>query len=255
MNVLTNTIRFICSLFIALLIFAAPDYTWAQNVRTAEMNARTEPYFRTVRIHTVKRDQIDAWESLMKERRDAEEAAGRQGRQVFQRLYGQTSTYLILTTLVEDPPAIEISPTWFTRLASTLNSSAVYLVQMYREHEVNLEWWLTRDTDLLYVRLRTNAANRTQDYHDWQTEKLYPMLKEAGVTARGGRVVLGGNIRTWVRFAIAENFESLYEPNPVIESRQFERMYAEGEEMVVAAEDLLYQYRGDLSFRRNANIR
>jgi hypothetical protein len=242
------------ALIISLLITSVPNLTWAQNVRTAEMNARTEPYHRTARIHVVKRDQIAAWESLMKERRVAEEAAGRIGRHVFQRMYGETSTFLILLTYAENPPEIDLSPTWGTRLASTIDSASLMLIEMYREHEVNLERWLTKSTDLLYVRLRTTAAGRTQDYHDWQTEKLYPMLKEGGETVRGGRLVLGGNTRTWVRFAIVDSFSSLGEPNPVLESRQFQRMYAEGEEMIVNSVDYLYQYRADLSFRRSRTI-
>lgn len=250
-----KTVGSLSLLTISLLLTTVPELVWAQNVRSDEMNARTEPYHRIARIHVVKRDQTAAWEGLMKERRDAEQAAERIGRHVFQRLYGQTSTYLILTTYAEDPPALDLSPTWGNRLASTLDSSSVYFMEMYREHEANLEWWLTKSTDLLYVRLRTTAAGRTQDYHDWQTNRLYPALEEAGVTIRGGRRILGGNVRTWVRFGIVDSFASLGESIPALETKEFQRIIAEGEEMVVNSEDLLYQYRADLSFRRNRTIK
>ncbi len=52
------------SLTIGLLLVSAPTLTLAQDA---------EPTWVNFRIHTVDRDQGAAWESLMKERRDAEE--------------------------------------------------------------------------------------------------------------------------------------------------------------------------------------
>ena len=231
------------SLLIGLLLVSAPTLALAQDTESAWANFR---------IHTVKRDQTAAWESLMKDRRDAEEAAGRPFRRVFQRIRGPENTYLILhldsAVGQTDLADIDLSSTWGDRINNTLDSSVLLTVQMFPELTANLDRWLTQDTDLVQVRIRTNAPGRTQDYHDWQANDLFPALAEAGVTIRGGRLYLGGSTRTWVRLSVVEDWASLRAPNPALESREFQQILAAGDEMIVATEDLMYQYRADLSF-------
>ena len=239
--------RSIGLLTIGLLLATAPTMALAQE--------DAGPAWVNFRIHTVKPDQTAAWESLMKERRDAEEAAGTPFRRVFQRVRGPQSTYLILhldgAVGQTDLPAVDISPTWGTRLNSTLASSTLLTVQMPPELTANEEGWLARDTDLLRVRIRTNAPGRTQDYYDWQANQLIPALSEAGVSIRTGRVSLGASDRTWVRLTAVGDWASVTETNPAFESPEFQRMIAAGDTMIVATEDLMYQYRADLSFPNN----
>ena len=64
---------FSCLLVAGLL--TAPPLTFAQD---------EGPAWLTFRIHTVKRDQTDAWEAIMKERREAEAAAGSPFLRVFE---------------------------------------------------------------------------------------------------------------------------------------------------------------------------
>ncbi len=230
-------------LTIGLLLVNAPTLTLAQDAEPAWVNFR---------IHTVERGQSAAWEGLMKERRDAEEAAGRPFRRVFQRIRGPENAYLILhldgAVGQTDIAEVDLSSTWGDRIDNTLESSVLLTVQMFPELTANLDRWLTQDTDLVQVRIRTNAPGRTQDYHDWQANELFPALAEAGVTIRGGRLYLGGSARTWVRLSIVEDWASLRATNPTFESREFQQMIAAGDEMIVATEDLMYQYRADLSF-------
>ncbi len=230
-------------LTIGLLLASVPTLTFAQDA---------EPTWVNFRIHTVKRDQAAAWESLMKERRDAEEAAGRPFMRVFQRIRGPQGTYLLIhpdgamgqTELAD----IDLSSTWGERINTTLDSSVLLTIQLFPELTANLDRWLTQETDLLQVRIRTTAPGRTQDYHDWQANQLFPALDEAGVTIRGGRLYLGGSTRTWVRLSIVEDWASLTEPDPVIESREFQRIIAAEDEMLAATEDLMYRYRAELSY-------
>ena len=231
------------SLIIGLLLVSAPTLALAQDA---------EPGYVNFRIHTVLRGQAAAWESIMRERRDAEDAAGRPFRRVFQRIRGPESTYLILhldaAVGQTELPAVDISPTWGERLNSTLDSSVLLTLQTYPELTANLDRWLTQDTDLMQVRIRTTAPGRAQDYHDWQANELFPALTDAGVTIRGFRVYLGGSTRTWVRLSVVEDWASLTEVSPIIESREFEGIIADEAEMLAATEDLLYQYRADLSY-------
>jgi hypothetical protein len=51
-----------------------------------------------------------------------------------------------------------------------------------------------------------------------------------------------------VRLSVVEDWASLTEVSPIIESREFEGIIADEAEMLAATEDLLYQYRADLSY-------
>ncbi len=242
---LTRTyVRALTTLFATGGLLATTTLTWAQDA--------AGPAYVTFRIHQVKPDQTAAWESLMKERRDAENAAGRPFRRVFQRIRGPGSGYLILHADANvgdiELADVDISPSWGERIGDTLDSTVVLTVQMYPELTANLDRWLTEDTDMMQLRIRTNAAGRTQEYHDWQANELIPALTEAGTSIRGGRVVLGGDNRTWVRMSIVEDWAALTETNPVFESRDFQRVITAGEEMTGASQNLLYRYRPDLSY-------
>lgn len=226
-----------------LLLSASPTVSFAQDAEPAWLNFR---------IHTVKRDQTAAWESAMRERRDAEEAAGVPFLRIFQRVRGPQGVYLILHLDGQvgqlDLPDVDISSSWGQRLNATIDASTILTVQMFGELTANLDRWLTEDTDMVQVRVRTAAPGRSQDYYDWQAEQLFPALTEAGVSIRGGRVFLGGSSRTFVRLSVVESWASLTEENPVITSRNFERIIAVEDEMLAATEDFMYRYRADLSF-------
>lgn len=244
MMLIRRRIKALTGLFaVGLLLTMPPTLNLAQD---------QVPAWLTFRIHTVKPDQTAAWEALMKERRDAEHAAGRPFRRVFQRIRGIGSGYLIqhLDGNVGEIELanVDISPTWGERLSNTLDSSVTLTVRMYPELTANLDRWLTRDTDMMFLRIRTSAPGRAQDYFDWQANQLFPALAEAGVSIRGGRIFLGQSDRTWVRLAIVEDWAALTETNPVLESRDFQRMIAADEELTVASENLLYRYRADLSY-------
>jgi hypothetical protein len=234
------------SLIIGLLITIAPTPSWAQD-------DNNEPFYVTVRLHTVKPDQTAAWESIMKERRDVEKAAGREFRRVFERIRGSGFGYLILHPDLNmgstDIAASEISPTWGDRLDKALASSTVLTLQDYPDISANLDRWLKKDTDLLRVRLRTTAPTDQQAYHDWQANELAPAHRKGGTVLRVGRVILGGNINTWVRMYVQSDWASIRTGNPVLDNDpEFPKMIARGNEMVVSSQNLLYQYRADLSF-------
>ena len=146
-----------------------------------------------------------------------------------------------------DLPDVDISPTWGARFNTTVDTSTILTVQMFPELTANLDRWLTEDTDMMQVRLRTAAAGRADDYYDWQANQLFPALSEAGVSIRGGRVYLGDSTRTFIRLSVVENWASLAEPDPVIQSRDFQRIIAAEDEMLAATVDLMYRYRPDLS--------
>ena len=94
------------------------------------------------------------------------------------------------------------------------------------------------------TRMRPSFSRRGEH----KANELFPALDEAGVTIRGGRLYLGGSSRQWVRLSVQEDWASLMEANPVLESRDFQRMLAAGEEMIVSTVDLMYRHRADLSF-------
>ena len=233
------------ALTICLLFTIAPLTTWAQ-----DDGGETE--YVTVRLHTVLPGQNAAWESLMKERRDAEEAAGRSFRRVFERIRGSGNGYLILhpdldmgtTDVVPD-----ISPTWGERLDSTVASSTVLTLQTYPEITANLDEWLKNDTDMLRVRLRTTAPGNRQAYHDWQAKELAPAIKKDGGILRGGRIILGGNSNTWVRMYIVKDWAQLSASGSNDTNTEFQKMIARGDAITTTKENYLFQYRADLSFR------
>ena len=105
--------------------------------------------------------------------------------------------------------------------------------------------------DLMRVRIRRNAPDRTQDYYEWQANQLLPALREAGVTGFFvNRVMLGDNNQTWMSFSNVESWDSM-ENNVLAESmgeRQAAQMIERGAAMLVQNEDLIMRYRPDLSF-------
>ena len=80
--------------------------------------------------------------------------------------------------------------------------------------------------------------------------ELTPALSQAGVTDfRAGRQVAGGNINSFVSFQYSDEFPG-GGPNvgEAVGQRDFERIIARGNSLVVSAEDYRYRYRADLSF-------
>jgi hypothetical protein len=112
------------------------------------------------------------------------------------------------------------------------------------------------ERDLVRVRIRRSAPDRSQDYYEWQLNQLLPALREAGVTGFFvNRVVLGGSNQTWVSFASIDNFAST-QTNVLAESmgeRQAAQMIQRGADMLVHTEDLIVRYRADLSFNNLDN--
>lgn len=233
-----------CLLTIASLLAFTPALSWAQD-------ADEESHLLTIRLHTVKPHERVAWESLMKERRDAEQAAGRVVRRVFERIRGPSDTFLIYhldTEMTEDIPPIDLSPTWGQRLDSTVESSSTMTVRMFPNISANLDNWLTNDAELMIVRLRTTPPSRRQDYHDWQANELAPFHEKAGIVFRGGRLELGGNINTWVRFYVVDDFAAMTATNPALDTDEFRRIRARGDAISTTNVNYLYRYRAELSF-------
>jgi hypothetical protein len=203
------------------------------------------PVYVHLRIVSVIPDKVTDFETLMKERTVAEEAAGIAFRHVFQRQRGPLGSYLIVSPGDgSNVPEVDLPPTWGPAIAATLTSHTVFTSQAYGGTIENGS--VAPPTEFMYARIRTVVAGSNSDYEDWQMNTLIPALREAGDTdVRVLRTVLGGNTRTWARLAFVDAMPTSAPPDP---DNNIGQLVQKSESMVATSIDYFYRFLDDLSF-------
>ena len=227
---------------VGLLVVVAQSWVSAQEQGGASILVRT---------HIVDRDQIAQYEGLMVERMEELRGSGLGFRHVFEQVRGNQETYLIITPY--DGPTIAASSNWVNAINDVVTSSELVTQQAYPEaFTVELGEDVSVPGQFMYARVRTVAADANEDYYEWQRDELIPALREAGAgDVRTLRVVLGGNINTWIRYSYIDEIPVIGGADPLAESigdRQFREVMDAGNAMTVSASDFIYRYRPDLSY-------
>lgn len=202
--------------------------------------------------NVVDHDKIELYEDLLRERRDAWKAAGHSYVHVFERVRHGESAYL---SMYEDPDVnqlsladADISPTWAAQIGGIAKYHILLTVEMPSAFVGNTDRGLGQDGDLLDMRVLRTAPGRAQAYYDWQADQLFPALRKAGVRMYGARAFLGDSNRTFLTFSVLEDWAEFTNPDPAHNSAELQKIRSAGEEMIVSTEQLMYRYRGDLSF-------
>ena len=104
--------------------------------------------------------------------------------------------------------------------------------------------------EFMRVRVRTTSPSNRQAYFEWHRDELTPALREGGITdLRSGRIIMGGNSNTFVRYTFANEFPAQGpDVAAAVGEREFERIISREPDLLVSSEDYVYRYRPELSF-------
>jgi len=212
-----------------------------------------EPGRIQVRLVNVKSGGAAGWESAIGDAAGVLQAAGMPFLHVYQRIRGDTPGYTIITAdgAYTDLPPVELDSGVIDRLQNNGNGSTVVSLAVLAELGID-SGSLEPSAPFLYVRVRTVAPGNADAYIAWHRDELTPALREAGLPdLRTGRVTIGGNTNTFVRYAFTDDVtggvNGLDIPGTVGQ-REFDRIIAREAELLSTSEDYVYRFREDLSF-------
>ena len=231
---------------LSLLLVAAPATLRAQDDEgPGQIN---------VRLVDVKPSSNSEFQAAIAEVAAAWGAAGRPFFHVYERLRGPNLPGYTIVTLdgaFNDLPPLDIDQSVFDRIGHSINGSDLMTLSMYPE--LSIASGRMVPGEFMFVRVRTTSPSNAQAYFDWHANELTPALRQAGVTdVRSGRVLMGGNSNTFVRFYYGDSFASAPGGGANLAQsmgqREFERMLTREAGLVVTAEQYMYRFREDLSF-------
>lgn len=235
-------------LAIALIVAFAPTQVVAQD---------DEPGYTQVRTMVVKGGRMGEYLELQKQFAKAEKAAGR-SRGFWQEIRGDGATFYSVRTLDKlgdndddfNPAMGEDEwSMWIAKLTDTMDSTSYMVLRDYPELDIPADEGM--DFNLLYLRERTVAPGKSDEYHDWIQNSLKPALEAGGVKGFGySRVRMGGNNNTWYSTTLLPNWSVMDGPGPLasMDAEDREAMIAAGNALLVSSEDRILRYRADLSY-------
>ena len=243
-----NSIRSLCPPLVAItLLSVAPLSVWAQEA--AEIAGVS------VRIVSVKPDSAAEWEAAVADLSASFQSQGAPFFHVYERLRGDnlpSYTIISLDELFGEVPATEIDPQVLNRIVSASRTSNLVSVETYADLGIEGAS-LAPGGPFLRTRVRVTSPANSAAYMEWEGE-LADALEEAGLTdMRIGRVVMGGNSNTHIRWSYQDSISG-GQPTDIegtIGQREFDRIIARGTDLETSAEDYVLRYRDDLSFTGN----
>ncbi len=237
------------SLLLTTMTLLAPVSAGAQD------EERSFSDIRTVRIKASKYQEFIELQTTF---RDALQADGRPGRDVWQEVRGDVGVMHIvnpidsLAELDEQwvPPMEEDAwAEWVEAINGTVNSSARMILRRHPEYSI------PSDDDsapaMLVLRYTTVAPGKGGAYHDWLENQLVPALTAGGASGVSfGHVALGGDTNLWVSASRVANWTEIDGPGPLAAMSEEERaaLFAPYGDMVTKSEVRVLRYRTDLSY-------
>ncbi len=138
---------------------------------------------------------------------------------------------------------------WIAAFGNSVASSTYVILRDYPELEIPADEGT--ELNMLYLRERTVAPGKSDEYHDWIQDSLMPALKKGGVKGFGySRVAIGGNNNTWYGTTLLANWSVLDGPGPFadMDDKKVDAMLAAGNALLVNSENRILRYRADLSY-------
>ena len=230
------------SLAVGTLLFAS-TMLWAQD--------DDGPGRISVRLVDVRADAVAQFEAAIADIGAVQKAAGRPFFHVYERIRGATG-FTVITSDADynELPAAPLDSDLLDRILHSLNGSTLMTLNIYPQLGIPGAGTTAPSGEFLIARVRTTSPSNRQAYFDFQANELVPALRAAGVTdQRAGRVIAGGNTNTFVRYSFTNDWTD--PANPLLQSlgqRDFDRLIARGNALLVNVEDYVYRFREDLSF-------
>lgn len=211
-----------------------------------------------VRTTHVKRDRVQEFVALQEKFAQALAADDRPGRDVWEEVRGDNSTFHSVTSIDNlaeldepfDPPMGEEEwAAWVAALLATIDSSTRTILRSHRE------WTIPADDDdepgLLRLRSIRVKPGSMYAYHGWVIDQLIPALKANG--AKGvsfNHGAFGGDTSTWVMGSRIDNFAALQKRKGSLSGMSDEdygALMGASADMVVSTDIRILRHRADLS--------
>lgn len=229
----------------ALLLVAASATAWAQD---------EDPGVISVRLVDVRPGSNSEFQAAIAEVAAASEAAGRPFFHVYQLVRGPNLPAYSIITLdgaFNELPPMNIDPSVFDRINHSLNGSDLMTVLVFPQLSIG-SGSVVPSGEFMSVRVRTTSPSNRQAYFDWHANVLTPAARQGGVTdLRAGRVLMGGNSNTFVRFYYGDSVQSAPGGGgniaEAIGQREFDRMIEREASLIVSDQMYIYRFREDLS--------
>lgn len=204
-----------------------------------------------LQIHTnqyqVKPQMVAQFENSIKSRRDAEKAYGMGFYFIFEREVGDKHNYMTLQT-GDGSFNVPLSSEWHQTIQKSYDKHALVSWEVYGEVAVHQ----TPEplAKLMVIQYRTVSASDSSAYGAF-VDELIPALKKQSPSSdiRFARVALGGNTNKFVIMRFVDEWPTA--SNVELDDK-IQRLFDEGNKMVVDSQDYLYTYRKDLSFSQDA---
>lgn len=188
----------------------------------------------------------------------ANEAAGRPYFHVYQRVRGpDLPSYAIITmdgAFSEQPP-LDIDASVFDRINHSLYGSDLMTIAF--DPELGISTGSVEPSgEYMSVRVRTTSPANRQAYYDWHANELTPAAREGGIRdLRAGRVILGGNSNTFIRYYYGDSIQSAPggggNLGQALGERDFQRLIDNEAALIQSDEMYIYRFREDLSWTAN----
>jgi len=232
---------------IAWLVATGPTTLWAQEGEG--------PTMISVRLVDVRSDSLAEWQAAAADISAAFAAAGQPFFHVYERLRGPNLPAFSVITLdaeFNDVPPVEIDASVIDRILRSQNDSELLVLAMDPAVGVPSVSVATSG-EFMSVRVRTVAPSNRQAYYDWQLNELTPAARAGGVTdLRSGRVVLGGNSDTFVRFYFGDSVQTAPAGGgnlaEALGQAEFQHLIENEADLILTDEMYVYRYREDLSY-------
>ena len=206
-----------------------------------------------LQIHTnqyqVKPDMVPLFEDSIKSRRDTEKKHGMGFYFIFESEVGDKHHYMTLQT-GDGSFNVPLPPEWRQTIQKSYDKRALHSWEVYGE--VAVHETPEPVAKLMVLQYRTVSTSDSSDYGAL-LDKLIPALKKRDPNSdiRFARVALGDNTNKFVIMRFVDEWPTA--SNVKLDDK-IQRLFDEGDKMVVDSQDYLYAYRKDLSFVQNAEF-
>ena len=215
------------------------------------------PTYSQVRTVHVKASKVGEFIELQRQFKAALEAAGRDGRGVWQEIRGDQNVFHLvvradnfaqLDTQFEPVMDEDAWSKWTGALADTISSSTRVIMRRYPELSIPAD----EDAESALLVLRSTLVQPGQGgaFRAWQRDQLVPALKAGGALGRGfSKVVYGGNTDRYISSSRFDNWAVLDTPGPLGKMSDEDRnaMFDALGEMVWESDVRVLRYRDELS--------
>lgn len=206
----------------------------------------------------VKTGRIAEFVELQRQYAEAGRAAGMTGRSIWQVQAGRTGTFHVVQprdnfAYFDDPPDGPVTGSawgsWVARITDTIEHRTVWILRVHDDLVIPPPDGF--EENLILLRIREVGSFMNDDYEEWIRDRLLPGLRDGGETGVSFfRIIAGGNTNTWFSVTRHSSWAELDEPGPFadLSERQRNAIFEDAEEMQVGGENLVLQYRADLSY-------